>query len=55
MSQKAFKLISGITTGLATIAVAVVSFCNPPCEEAIVAGIPLIEGCIIAVSAKFAQ
>lgn len=53
MSKKTFQLITGIVTGVATIASAVVVFVAPPMAPAIVAGIEIAGGAIIEICTLF--
>lgn len=53
MKKKTFNLIAGITSGVATIAEAVIAFVQPPCAGAIAASIPVAEGAIITICGNF--
>lgn len=53
MSSKVYKLIVGISSGVAAIAVALVSFFQPPFYVAINTAIPIIEGTIAEVCSLF--
>jgi hypothetical protein len=53
MSSKVYKLIVGVSSGVAAIAVAFVSFFQPPFYVAINAAIPIVEGCIAEVCSLF--
>lgn len=55
MSDKVFKLVAGIITGVETVAVAVVTFIAPPAMVAINAAIPLVGNCAIAVCKLFVK
>lgn len=53
MNKKTFNLVSAITTGVAGIAIGVVTFFNPAWCEAINASIAVAEGAVIAICSKF--
>lgn len=53
MSKKTFQLVTGIVTGVATIASAAVVFTNPPMAVAIVAGIEIAAGATIEICSLF--
>lgn len=53
MSKKVFQLITGVVSGVATIASAVVVFMAPPMAPAIVAGIDIAAGAIIEICSLF--
>lgn len=53
MKKKTFNLIAGVTSGLAMIAEAVVTFVHPAYTGAIAASIPVAEGAIITICGNF--
>ena len=53
MSKKTLQLITGITTGISTIASAVVTFIQPSYAAAIVAGIGIVASAVIEVCTNF--
>lgn len=53
MSKKMFALIGGITTGVATIATAVVTYINPEYAAAITASIGVVEGAVVTCAGFF--
>lgn len=53
MNKKTFNLVAGITTGVAGIAIAVVTFFNPAYCEAINGSIAVVEGAVITICSKF--
>lgn len=55
MSKKTFNLIAGITTGVAAIGAAVVTFFNPPYCAAINASITVVEGAVVTICSKFVK
>ena len=55
MKRRTFNLISGVTTGVAFIAEALTVYFNPPCSEAIIASIPVVEGAIVTVCGNFVK
>lgn len=53
MKKRTFQLVTGIVTGVATIASAIVVFIAPPMAPAIVAGIEIIAGAAIEICSLF--
>lgn len=53
MNKKTFQLVTGIVTGVATIASAIVVFIAPPMAPAIVAGIEIAAGAVIEICSLF--
>lgn len=55
MSKKTFQLISGVVTGLSTIASAVVTFMQPAFAPAIVGAIGIAAGAVIEACTLFVK
>lgn len=55
MDKKTFQLVTGIVTGVATIASAIVVFAAPPMAPAIVAGIEIAAGAVIEICTLFVK
>lgn len=53
MSKKTYALIGGITTGVATIAVALVTYFEPSYAAAINASVGVIEGAVVTCAGLF--
>lgn len=53
MSQKVYNVVAAVTTGLIGVAEAVVALFNPPCEAAIAASLPVLEGAILTIASNF--
>ena len=53
MSQKVYNVVAAVTTGLVGVAEAVVALFNPPCEAAIAASLPVLEGAILTIASNF--
>ena len=55
MSKKVFTLVSSCTGGVATIASAIVTFCQPSYAPAIVASIDIVATAVVAVCTQFVK
>lgn len=53
MSQKVYNVVAAVTTGIIGVAEALVALFNPPCEVAIVASLPVLEGAILTIASNF--
>lgn len=53
MSQKVYNVVAAVTTGIIGVAEALVALFNPPCEAAIAASLPVLEGCILTIASNF--
>lgn len=55
MSKKMFALVSTLTTCVSMAAIAIVTFFNPSCAEAVNASISIAEGAAIAICSNFVK
>lgn len=53
MSQKVYNVVAAVTTGIIGVGEAVVALFNPPCEAAIAASLPVLEGAILTIASNF--
>lgn len=53
MSQKVYNVVAAVTTGVIGVAEALVALFNPPCEAAIAASLPVLEGAILTIASNF--
>lgn len=53
MSQKVYNVVAAVTTGIIGVAEALVALFNPPCEAAIAASLPVLEGAILTIASNF--
>ena len=53
MSQKVYNVVAAVTIGIVGVAEAAVALLNPPCEAAIVASLPVLEGAILTIASNF--
>lgn len=55
MNKRTFNLVVGILGGASTIAIAVVTFIQPPYAAAINASIPIASTAIVEICSKFTK
>lgn len=53
MSQKVYNVVAAVTIGIIGVAEALVALFNPPCEAAIAASLPVLEGAILTIASNF--
>lgn len=53
MDQKTFNIIAAAVSGVIGVAAAVLAKINPPCEAAIEASLPVLEGAILTICGNF--